>query len=432
MNELFYDLVTIKSLDSYSQDQIKNIKLISTNKNTFAKPFGSATYRIQKYPGDLDIHEIFIDCCTIKDVINKFEKILKKIVRREEKEIIHYVVEVKAGLDKRYDVDIGELNNGIFFINTNEIKKKVSQLKKNNLLNKNEIKIINNILKKQKPDQNDYDILYFIFRERKILRWNSNEILQGYKILPGNKKITLNQALYYKTHVKIDVVTLINNRFIEITNFFILAYVDKNNELHMINLDYDYLDKKISFERYDKQIKEEIEKLYYSNLFYNPFKMAKRIWALARTNKDENMIFLLSPFITSNISFLYQIKSEIDAILRILKETNGYPIKTINRQIDEMKIKLSNIIEIDNSDINFLNKLINKFNKTHSYDIKVKTLNNLKNYIKQLINIFTIEELNKLGLNPPPINYLPNELKYENIVRTPLEIIKDPLKSYGV
>src|SRR5690606_11974822 len=118
-------------------------------------------------------------------------------------------------------------------------------------------------------------LLNFIFRERKIIRWNESDLLKKYKILPGNLKIKLNEALQYQTFVKLDVIAFINNKFIELTNFFILMY-EKDGILHPINLSYNFYDDNEKIKIYEKQITEDIEKLYFSDMYFNPFKAAKR------------------------------------------------------------------------------------------------------------------------------------------------------------
>src|SRR5580698_2744175 len=111
-------LISTKPYESYSKDQMENIKLLSTTKHgNLAVPYGSATYRIQKYPGDLDLHEVFKGNESVDGVIKKFEKVLKKIVKDISQHKIHYFSEMKVGLDNRYDVDLGEIHNGIFNIN---------------------------------------------------------------------------------------------------------------------------------------------------------------------------------------------------------------------------------------------------------------------------------------------------------------------------
>ena len=426
-NLTFEQLTASKPLESYSQQQIHDIRLLSTNKHMQAEAFGSATYKIQKYPGDLDLHEVFTNCCTMNEVINKFARILQRIVKNVISERTHYFSEIKAGLDNRYDIDIGNIDKGDFNINRDLINKKTISLFRNKLLNDKEVRIINNVLDIQFPGGNEYDVLYYIFRERKILRWSSREIIKGYKILPGNKKITLKKALEYKTHVKIDIISFINSKFVEVTNFYILTYTDSNGRIHMINLTYNYLDKTEMLQTYHQQIKDEIEKLYYSNMFYNPFKMAKRIWAMARIDRDEQTIRTLTLTVIGNISFLYQIKSEIEAIIRIFEISESLPIITINKQVNQFKGKLTNIIEINENEEIAMDNILDRFSSSKKKDMKFHLLKELKTIIKQIINRLTIMSLNMIGFNPPPRNYLPDQLKYAMIIRTPNELVVDPI-----
>jgi len=105
--------IKIKELDSYSRDMIQNIKLLTF----FPKGsmmMGSNTYAIQKYPGDIDLMETFYDCCTKEEVIDKYIKALKRVVYDIIHTPEHYLSEFKAGLDYRYNINIGTLSNGVW------------------------------------------------------------------------------------------------------------------------------------------------------------------------------------------------------------------------------------------------------------------------------------------------------------------------------
>lgn len=423
MNQLsFKELIATKPLESYTQQQIKNIKLLSLRKDLLADPFGSATYRIQKYPGDLDLHEIFIDCCSINEVIETFERKIKRIAKNIKKERLHYFSEFKAGLDTRYDINIGQISNGNYKPN-NDLMKISIELFNKKLLNEKELKIISETLKKSDLGGDEYDIINYIFRERKILRWNLDEIIIGKKKLPGNFTMTLFNALHMKAHVKIDMITLIDDHIVEVTNFYILIEQDTEGQFNMINSEYDYLDPEQSQIQYDKQIRDEIEKLYYSNMYYSPFKMTKRMWAYSRTFEIEQTVRDLLPLVSGNISFLYQLSSELDTILRIVKLRKNPPIQTIKKQVDSMRFKAANILELDYQDLIKINEMIMEFMDNDNFEL----LENIKKYFKQVVNINTIKTLNKLGYNPPPKDFLPNQLKYAQIVREPYDIIHNPL-----
>lgn len=420
MNDLSYSrLVSVKPFSSYTQDQINNIRLISFNKHDLAIPFGSAVYRIQKYPGDLDLYESFVECCSIDDMLRKFIRILKRITEDIVFSKLHFFSEFKAGLDLRYDVNIGTLNNGIFQLNIREVSYKSKDLYKKHLLTDEEFEKIQEIIRNPTPGGDKYDELYDLFREKRIIRWSAKDILKGYKMLPGNHKMTLYDALKIRTHVKIDVITLINGKFIEVTNFLILYYEDSQGELKIVNLDYDFNDLQLRSENYKKQIRDEIEKFYYSNLFYNPFKMAKRMWAYSRYFQYEDCVKLLTPLISGNISYLYQIKSEIEAILRVFELVEAdAPMKLINKQLDGLKLKLANIIELSDDKIEKLDKLINAFLHPSSFDIKNDLLKYIKDLIKSYINNLTIEGLQQICMNPPMKVFLPDNPKYYSITRT--------------
>jgi|WetSurMetagenome_2_1015567.scaffolds.fasta_scaffold00833_13 hypothetical protein len=424
----FNEVISTKPIEVYSREQIKDIKILSVDKNALATPFGSAAYRVQKYPGDLDLYEYFYDCCTVNDVTKKFAKKIQTIAKQINKERVHYFSEFKAGIDERYNIDIGTLMNGIYTYRRQQLLAISNEMVQNNLLSLQELNIIKNIMKVKNPGGDEYDMMNYVFRNRRILRWSSKEIIQGYKLLPAKKKITLQKALEAKSHVKIDMISFINGKFVEVTNFWILVLI-RGNKLTTVNFNFDYFDNEQSEKTYDNQIRDEIQKLYYSNMYYSPFKMAKRMWAYSRFFKLEDFVYKLLPLVTGNISYMYSITSEMDAILRIFEVSKSIPINAINNQIDQMKNRLSNILQIDNPDLDILATMINTFTKTSIASKKIKLLTKIKKYLKTIVNINTIKELEILNMNPPPRQFLPNVLMYTRIVRTPYENVSEPI--YG-
>jgi len=429
--ENIYPFIEQKSFDSYPESIKKEIKLISFTKDRLATPFGSFIYRIQKYPGDIDLIESFEDCCDVQDVVTKFAKSLKKIVKNMIKQRTHYFSEFKAGLDKRFDIDIGEFKSGIYVPNRN--LKNISQdLFYRELLTNEELDIINFILNKVGSvnlNGDDYDIIFNILREHRILRWTSNEILQGYKLLLGGLKKSLINALAEHSDVKIDMISLINGRFIEVTNYLMLAYLDEG-EVHPINLD-------IRLTNYIPiALPREIDKLYFSNMFYSPFKMVKRIFSLSRHNKDQVTLEKIIPFVSSNTSLLYQIKSELDTIILVLEIRKYPPKRSIFKQLDEMKLRLSTVLELSDEELELINGTLDLTNNTKLKYEKIELLKQLKKYIMPIINDETIRYLDKVGLNPPPSYLLPPEVKYNRYIRrspddnpiNPLKIIEKEME----
>lgn len=419
---------SVKPLSSYSQEVLKHIKLLSFSNNKTATPFGSFIYRIQKYYGDLDLIEEFTECCTANQVINKFIKSLQKMVIEINNTKLHYFTEFKAGYDLRYDIDIGSMENSTYFPNF-KLGTITTNLYKKKLLTKLENNIIQYILNEVEDlGANEYDTINYIFRERKVLRWDSSEILQGFKILTGNKKITLNQAIHIRSHVKIDMISIIDGRLTEVTNFLQLAFVEKegDEEYTTINIDL------VEAHQITLQLPMEIEKLYFSDMFYSPFKVVKRIFSLSRHVNDIVMLKKIIPFVSSNISLLYQKKSEIDNIILVIERATKFPIEIVQKQLNQMKLSISTVIELRNEDLIPINDLIDEINNISVKKDKIEPLKQLKKIIVSYINYFTIIYLSKVGLNPPPANYLPPNPKYDiHYTRISGENPDNPFKVYS-
>lgn len=413
-----------KPKGSYPEGILQDIKLISFEKDKDATPFGSFIYRLQKYPGDVDLVEVFSNCCDADEVAERFAKRLKKMVKQINSKKNHFYSEFKAGSDFRYDINIGKLENGIYHPNPElvEINRNLYQRK---LLPAKEFDAIQGILlnsTRKTLRGNDYDIIYNILREHKVLRWSAAEILQGYKVLPGKITKELERALIEPGHVKIDMISLINGKFVEVTNFLMLA-VDISGTLHPINTDIE------ENHNIPVVLPVEIEKLYFSDFYYSPFKMIKRIYSLSRNVQDTVTLEKIIPFVSSNVSLLYQIRSEVDTIELIISKYKNPSPTSIYNQLDNMKLRLSTVLELSDDDLEELNNLIDAAKMNKDKTKKIALLKEIKDKLKIVINYETINYLEKVGLNPPPSYLLPEKETYDwSLVRTPYENPKNPVK----
>jgi len=415
MNNLF-KLLETKPLSSYPDNVLKEIKLVSYNKKEHAQPFGSYIYRIQKYPGDIDLLEQITQCnghpCNSKEeVIRIFSKSFQNIVKDVVSQKVHYYSEIKCGLDKRYIFKIGDFYKGILILNS-DFQKNIYRLRRLELITREEFEIMIGIAKKDHQDADDYDIISNILREHYILRWSVDEILDGIKELPGNKLITLEKALEDRTLCKIDMITSINGRFIEVTNVFGLGYYDQNGGLHMLNFTAD-----------PQILPTETEKLFYSNKYYSPFKAVKRIFSYARheyldgKQQYREILDKIIPLVTGNVSYIYQIKSELETILLIVDKFGNPSPKHIVTQISDIKNRLSNIIEIDQRMLIFMQAQLDSYIQTKDHNKRLEILADLISELKKYINQLTITYMNKVGLNQIPRILLPS-MKLEEFINT--------------
>lgn len=409
----FSQMTSKRPLVSYPPDIFKNIQILTAHKGDKVIPFGSLTYRAQKYPGDIDLREDFIDCCHPDEVVTKFAKYLRALVKKITARKNHYVTEIKAGIDERYDIDIGSCQNGVYQPNKEVLISITNLYYTIGLLNDEEKNDIMDILgKKGTLGGDEYDLMKFVWRERKILRWTSDEIIQGHKILPLNEKIYLHESLLAKSDVKIDTISLIKERYVEVTNYFTLGYFGTDGMPIAVNFKDNVLDKEISYKKYETQMKTEIEKLYYSNMYFSPFKMVKRIWAFSRSFKDNDSIIHLQHLIGGDLSLGYSLTSELSAILSVVKHKHRI-YKSMYHSLDQIKWKLNGVSYIDDQILTQLLKLIDNTKKVKSYKSFLKKIDHIEHFIKKIVNENTIFELNKISWNPPPNRFLPQTLTYD-------------------
>ena len=173
----------------------------------------------------------------------------------------------------------------------------------------------------------------------------------------------------------------------------------------------------------------EIEKLYYSNLYYSPFKGIKRMYALARFRRDENMLLKMIPFVSGDISLLYQLKSELEADEIVLRISRVPPNKSISGHLDKLKIRLAKVKGIPKNELIEFNEYLDDiaFNQNNRI-IKADMINILIKKFKRIINYYTIEYLSSVNLNPIDKSYLSSVRKYKENVINPNFSPENPIK----
>jgi hypothetical protein len=140
--------------DLYPKNVNEQIAFLSLDKNKLAVPFGSYIYRMQKYPADIDLIETYDGCCSVDDVINNVVTSIQKIVNLLDDDKNRYFTEFKAGLDNRFDVDIGRLQNGIW-IEQQKFGNAMEYLMREKLLTNERLKdyVYGKLTKRWSPEQ---------------------------------------------------------------------------------------------------------------------------------------------------------------------------------------------------------------------------------------------------------------------------------------
>jgi hypothetical protein len=144
------------------------------------------------------------------------------------------------------------------------------------------------------------------------IRWTPTEILQGFSTR-GNKRYSLRDALKQSAVLKLDVISYINSKFQSVEVFYNFRYLsDSGDAVDIYELG-----------SYVKSLLEDVNK-YSKPEYYNPLKVAKRMWSLARVTKCDELLDIINPLLSSNAAALNQIKSDVSIILDLLDDIKMY------------------------------------------------------------------------------------------------------------
>lgn len=175
-------MIKKKLISSYSLPVQKAIRLVSIESDV--NPVGSFAYKLA-YPGDIDVREKIVECCSEEEVVKKIAADIKNLVKNIISQPGYYIADFKAGLDERYPSDASTF----------------------------------------------------------IIRWSDHELLKGYKILPGGYRVDLERALMDQTIVKLDIWAPIEGRYVEVSNFLIIEVEEPDGTTYPLNgLQPDYIE----------------------------------------------------------------------------------------------------------------------------------------------------------------------------------------------
>jgi len=410
------------------------MKIISFFPKDLPISYGSYLYRYQRWSSDIDLLQ-YVDYKDEETTINTFNEILKKIVRSLDKN--HIYSEFKAGIDPNYLIEVGELINSNFQVNK-DLNEILYTKWKNKLFTDLEYWSMIAALKyvATEPDNKEiqcdgFDFVYSLVRNKRILRWSAEEILKGYKIISDNRKYSLYEAIQDDTICKIDLIVYINNRFMEITNLILLTYTETDEYGHEKHIPINISEAAI---HNAQALKLDIEKLYYSDKFYSPMKACKRMYGFMRATKGhyEYLVHNLAPVLTSNASALYQMKSEIEAILIVLdKKYNKINLDRSKYHLQDIKSRLNYILEMKDITVIDLSHKIDKITALNNKQQIIEQLEELLKFIKFIVNSLTISKMNEFRINPPPPEFIAYPVSYNNaIVRTVEDKPTDEYKQF--
>ena len=325
------------------------------------------------------------------------DKISNLIVKLQLKYPDIIYTEFKAGYDTRFFIDTGEIiykQKKIKGYNLQKIKNHVETLFQKKFLSKNEKIYIDSILV-NKPDIEQWKQINTFFREKYILRWTMEELLNMSKKLSNGEIVYLQDAISEDTTIKLDVICFIKNVYKTVTNIFFLF--DKNK------------DKKKQVEAFE----EKEDSFIYQDIFKYKLqkmnlKVLKRIWNLSCKQRIKSNIKILKPIFKSNVSAMGQISGELLNLKSILtfyennvleekSKKNQFTILKDSKNIETlMKRFIIHLLHLQNR---LYSTLDDSYNDLVTSKISEYFFNNSKDFWDTIKNGFKkkhIKELKKL------------------------------------
>jgi hypothetical protein len=321
------DLVRKKIFPSaYPDDVLDIIKHLSISDMKGIAVMGSMSLRSQQYAGDYDLLDVAEGHYKSNDLaidayVRKFQQIVKHFLHRKD----CYIGDIKSGEVPEWKIVPDTFKEYKFA----QSVKKLKELYDKSIISKQEYEDSKALLKRTPSTSS------FIMMQRSIkfhiIRWTPKEVLGGAKKLPDGRTYWLKDALASPSLTKIDIIAFVqNSRFTDFSCIYILQ-----NDGRVLN--------KIDTERIEDGIEDDIA--YYSNEG-NWFKVAKRLFSLARITKDNIRLEKLNDILNSDLGRLYSIVSDANTILYLLENETEIPIDKIRYELDQFRQRISNVYTI--------------------------------------------------------------------------------------
>lgn len=282
---------------------------------------GSIAFLEHKYPSDVDIFERVYCPGTLDQAVEYYTGHFKSIMEKILVDNRLHFSDFKTGIDDRFDFDLATTTSS-------ERIQMAKELLRDGLITKQEYTSAN-------PSSLE-DFTEFM-RLHKVLRWTPDEVLHGYKPLPGDRTIKFSDAIIQPTLVKLDVIIWSMGRYVTIEVLYDLYYQRDGNYVELYPLG-----------NYVSNLINDIH-FYSRPNNYNPLKVAKRLWSLSLVTGCTDFIAALNPLLRSDVAALNQVNVDIETLLLLMANSHlrAEDRKNITLELLGFRKRLSNHLDLN-------------------------------------------------------------------------------------
>lgn len=394
----------LRTSASYTHTLQEILNIITITKGTM--PVGSFKYNVHKYPGDIDIFERYNACCSVDEAKKSAAAEIQQILIRVKAAPDTYLGDFKAGEDLRYSINIGKWENvdgqeTLVGYDKKKVESNIRNLRKQKLITQEELDhLLSMILDVNDLTHEKWDELQDQIKTHEVLRWNTQEITQGFKLLPGAEKISLEDAIAQRTLVKIDLWSRINSKYMEVTNFFMITATDfAGGKIETLTKE---------LPDYEISIAKDV-RFYSSAEHRKTLKALKRLWSLALFREDLELASRISPLFASNASALHQMNGEAEVLAMMIVKLPDPPLTQMMEQIDGFKPRidqLSSKLEENEVLYEIIDKIIKPFYEKPvtsftEFEEVSELLEEFQKKLGQMVEDMIFSEAQAAGLEDP-------------------------------
>lgn len=304
---------------NYPTEAVRFIQLLAIQKTPTI--MGSQELRSQLYAGDYDLDEL-VQTEYKADAPGRLAKRLIAVVEGLVKTPNCYIGDIKCGEIAEWDVLAGvEYRTGKIIGYDQE--KALKTLRRIDWAEKTDFALL-----PAKLTPAAYFKALDAFKYH-IVRWTAKELIAGEKKLADGRRYTVAEGINSPSLTKIDIVGLVGQRYTE----FSCIYIFENNGKVLNGLE-------ISPQN---DIRESL--CYYKSVG-NYFKVAKRMFSLARLKEDKLTITKLNDILNSDLGRLYSIISDANTLLFLLENSEVIPSEKVAAELEGFRTRLGSIYTI--------------------------------------------------------------------------------------
>jgi hypothetical protein len=349
---------------------------------------GTMSYRSQLYAADYDTSQVVSlnyadDMTAVRWAVKRFKAMVKHLQGMRGL----YVGDIKGGEVEAWKVipDTATVRDGrVWGYDADAARDKVRQLHEEGAIKTDEMATAMQLLIKH-PTVKHFMEMRDIVRFH-IVRWTPAEVAKGFVTLRTGVRYTLEEAFMSHGLTKVDVVAFVGgSRYADFSCIYTLQ--NKGKVLNAPPPD---------------DIKLNLLALYTQGNF---FKMAKRMFSMARRENKHKRIADFTAMMNSDLGRIYTVVADIELLLKLLEERKG-DTDRIRYEADQMRSRLGNV-SLGAAEQPKLLKLLKRAGITPQFGRLVKDLDEVRERLNELLQKEAKKELMNLGLFPPPKEYLP-------------------------